>query len=377
MRATLADASLARYAGRFVWLELDFDKPANQAFLARHHVTYTPSFFILDPADERATATQLGGMTLPELGGFLERGERGVTAKAMTPAGAALARGDALLGRGRTAEAATAFHDALRLGGRTWPERERALGSLTWALMSSSQWQACGETASSEAARMKREQMFGRVILSGLSCVNQGGSASWTEPARRTLSPLAAEAIALPATLRDHRFQLYQQLMSAAERHGDRATVGRWGRRWLDELDATRPVNDDERTALDVARVDAASLLGEPLRVLPALIASERAMPDNYNASLRLAQMAADAGRYDEALAACDRGLAHVSGPLGRTWLLRTKADAFRRKGEPARARRVLGEALRAAQAIGVKEARERNVEAISNALRETQKGEK
>src|SRR5450755_659556 len=105
MRATLADASLARYAGRFVWLELDFDKPANQAFLLRHHVTYTPSFFILDPADERATATQLGGMTLAELGGFLEQGERGVTAKAMTPAGAALARGDALLGRGRTAEA--------------------------------------------------------------------------------------------------------------------------------------------------------------------------------------------------------------------------------------------------------------------------------
>ena len=35
MRDTLADASLARYAGQFVWLELDFDKPENEAFRFR------------------------------------------------------------------------------------------------------------------------------------------------------------------------------------------------------------------------------------------------------------------------------------------------------------------------------------------------------
>ena len=73
----------------------------------------------------------------------------------------------------------------------------------------------------------------------------------------------------------------------------------RWGEEWLAELDATRPADDDERSALDIARVDAARVMGQPLRVLPDLIASEKAMPGNYNASLRVAQMQLAAGRRD------------------------------------------------------------------------------
>jgi predicted negative regulator of RcsB-dependent stress response len=377
MRATLADASLARDAGRFVWLELNFDKPVNQAFLAQHAVMYTPSFFVIDPADERTTATQIGGMTLPELRQFLDRGEHGVIAKGATPSDAALARGDQMLARGQHAEAAAAYHEALRLGGKTWPQRERAVGAVTWALMLSGQSQACAETAALEAASMTRGQMFGRVVLAGLMCVNPGQQAPWAEAARKTLMPLAEEAIALPTTLRDHRFQLYQQLMHAADARDDKATLARWGDRWLDELEATRPANDDERSALDIARVDAASFLGAASRVLPALIASERAMPTNYNASLRLAQMEIDAKRYDDAIAACDRGLVHVSGPLGRTWLFETKADALTEVGRPAEARRVLEEALQSAQAIGVKQMRDHNIEKISNAIKELPKDAK
>ena len=377
MRATLADASLARYAGRFVWLELNFDKPVNQAFLERHGVLYTPSFFVINPVDEQTTVTQIGGMTLPELTQFLDQGAGGVMAKAGMPPNAALARGDEMLARGRHAEAAAAYQEALRLGGKTWPQHERAIGSVTWALMLGGQSQACAETAALEAPSMTRGQMFGRVVLAGLVCANQGQQAPWAEAARKTLRPLAEKAVALPEMLRDHRFQLYQQLMHAADMAGDEATVTRWGDRWLQELDATRPANDDERSALDIARADAASLLGAPSRVLPALIASERAMPTNYNASLRLAQMEFEAKRYDEAIAACDRGLAHVNGPLGRAWLLETKADALTQVGRPEEARRVLEAALQSAQLIGVKDARDRNVRMISNRIKRLQKDPK
>lgn len=371
MRAQLADASLARYAGRFVWLALDFDKPENQTFLKRHGVTFTPTFFVLNPEDERATSTQLGGMTLPELTLFLERGERGVLAKAVTPADAALARGDELLARGKTAEAAAAYDEARHLGGKSWADYDHAVGSFTWAAMSSGQSKTSAETAAAEAPLMARGQEFGRVVLAGLLCVNRESSAPWAEAARKTLVPLAVEAIALPSILRDHRFQLYQQLMYAADIGGDTAAVKRWGDLWLKEIDATNPANDDERSALDVARVDAASELGEPLRVIPALIASERAMPNNYNASLRLAQMETEAKQYDAAIAACGRGLKHVSGPLGRSWLLQTKADAMLRKGDRAGARRALRAALIAARAIGLKTARDRNVEKILKAIKE------
>jgi tetratricopeptide (TPR) repeat protein len=243
--------------------------------------------------------------------------------------------------------------------------------------MMNRQSQACAETATTEAPQMTRGQVFARVVLSGVTCVNQGKSAPWAQSAFKTLEPLAVEAIALPATLRDHRFQLYQQLMYNAEVRGDRGTVSRWGERWLNELDATKPANDDERSALDVARVDAASVLGDPLRVLPALIASEQAMPNNYNASLRLAQMANEAKQYNQAIAACKRGLAHVSGPIGRTWLLQTEAEALSGKGQSVEAKRALEAALRSARLIGVKASRERNIGVISKALKEMENAAK
>lgn len=377
MRATLTDARLQKYAGRFVWLDLNFDNTGNQAFLTSHGVTYTPSVFVLDPGDEHAIATQLGGMDLSELLALLNRADASFHANSASPANQSMAEGDAMQGRGESAAAAAKYREALNLGGAGWPQREHAVGSLTWALMLSGQVQSCAETAAREAPRMTRGEMFGRVVLAGMTCVNQGPSASWVEPARKVLEPLASEAIALPSTIRDHRFQLYQQSMFAAKNRGELATVKRFGELWLKELDSTTPANDDERSALDVARVDAASLMDDPVRVLPALAASERAMPANFNASLRLAQMQIEAKAYDEAIAACDRGLAKPNGPMGRTWLLQTKADALLRMDKPALAHHVLEEALQAAQQIAVKDARDRNVAKVQKIMKEIENGSK
>ena len=371
MRVTLTDSALARYAGRFVWLELNFDSPANQEFLTVHAVSYTPSFYILDPTDEHPLATQLGAMNLRELLAFLERGETSFLEKVKSPQDIALQKGDELLNRAQFVEAAKLFSEALKEGARDWPERDNAIASYTWSLMLSNQSQQCAETAVREAAGMNRGGVFGRVVLSGLNCINQVDPAPWADTALQQLQPLATEAIALPATVRDHRYQIYQQLMSAAKTRGDEVTVKKWGDLWLKELDSTTPASDDERSALDIARVDAASLLGDPLRVLPALIASARAMPTNYNASLRLAQMEIDARRYDEAIASCNHGLVHVTGPIGRTWLLQLKADALIRKNRLSAAQRVLESALSAARAIGLKQTRDRNVAKVQKTLAE------
>jgi tetratricopeptide (TPR) repeat protein len=361
MRETLADPSLARHAGRFVWLELDFDNPANQAFVAGREVAYTPSLFVIDPASERAAATHIGGMTLPELNVFLDQGEHGVKDEATAPAAAALRRGDELVGSGQVAAAAAAYREALRIADPAWPRRVQALRALTWALLTDGQSQACAETVAAEAPALPRDPAFASIVLSGLSCANRAGSAPWGEATRKTLEPLAAEAAAVPAALRDERFQLYQQLMHAALHRDDAAALARWGGRWLDEIEGTKPAGDDERSALDIARVDAVQLLGTPAR----------AIPGNYNASLRLAQVATAARRYDDALAACGRGLEHVTGPIARSWLLQTKAEALIGKGDPAAARRALDEALRCAHTIGTRANRDSNVARIERAIAE------
>ena len=322
MRATLEDARLARYAGRFVWLELDFDQPANQEFLRKHGVAFTPTMFIIDPVTDRATATQMGGLTLAELDRFLEHGEH-----------------DAISSRAFELVAARKYHEA---------------ADLTVA----------------EAPGMKRDEAFARTVLAGLNAVGSESAAPWAQKDRVIIEPLAAEALKVPGVLRDHRFQLYQDLMIAAALRHDNAALLRFGDQWLAEIDTTRPKSDDERSALDIARVDAADLLGQPVRVLPALIDSERAMPNNYNASLRLAQMFVAAKRYDEAVAACNRGLLHVTGPLGRMWILQTQADALAGKRDFARERTALDEALAAAHQIGMQSLREKNVAHLTQRLK-------
>src|SRR5579859_474002 len=92
--------------------------------------------------------------------------------------------------------------------------------------------------------------------------------------------------------------------------------------KWLAELDAVKPADDEERSAGDIARVEAISIYGDPERILPALRASEQAMPQNYNASLRVAQMEKAAQHYDATIAACDLGLSRNPGAQGRSSLL-------------------------------------------------------
>jgi tetratricopeptide (TPR) repeat protein len=362
MRVTLADPTLARQAGRFVWLELNFDAPANRDFLVARGVAYTPALFVLDPRSERATASHMGGMSLPALIQFLDQGAGGAT----SPADSALAQGDASAGLGRLDEAAAGYRLALRCAPPGWRRRGYALGQLKWALMIVRDSRACAELAVAEAPRLPHDPDFARVVLAGLTGANGGGPAAWAADARRVLVPLAAAAVDAPYVTRDNRFELYQGLMHAAELSDDPATRSRWGGRWLDELDVTVPTNDDERTALDVARVDAVSELGSPERALAALTASERAMPRSYNASLRLAQVEIMARRFDEALAACARGLARVDGPIGRTWLLETEAEAWMGKGDGAAARRALTDAARAARDINTRSNREHNLQRIA-----------
>jgi len=332
MRATLRGDALARQAGRFVWLELDFDGEANQDFLARHRVAWTPAFFIVDPGDERVLAVHLGGMTVPELYRFLDEGERSFRAP-----GRAASPGDV--------QASVSSLQAAR--------RPRA----------------CAETAVREAPRMPRNRPFASVVHAGLGCANQGGAAAWARRARKALEPLAEEGLQMTNALRDDRFQLYQQLMVAADLRGDTATRDRWGKAWLAEIDSVAPATSDERIALDVARVDAADLLGDPVRVLPALADSERAMPREYTASARLCSMATHAKHYDDALAACDRGLALATGAIGRTGLLYTKAQALIGKRETASAKEVLRLASQSARAIGYRRSREWYRERIAQLL--------
>jgi len=366
MRAELADTALAGHAGRFVWLELDFDSPANRDFLVRHAITATPTLLVLDPRGERATATHLGALAPAELLRFLDAGARGVALRATSPAESAMARGEAELGRGRLDAAVFAYREALRAGGPDWPRRPHALVQLTAALAANADAQGCATLAAAEAPHMARTPEFARVVCAGLQSAVRGGTAAWAPQARTALVPLAAEATAVPDLDRDTRFELYRALAREADQRGDRAAIARWGTAWQRELDASVPRNDDDRTSLDIARVEASEFVPDPAHFVAALEASERALPRDYVPSLRLAQLLLDAQRWDDAIAACERGLAKVDGPLGRSWLLQLEARAALGKGDRTTAKGALEKAHESALAINTPRNRDSNLRAIA-----------
>jgi tetratricopeptide (TPR) repeat protein len=370
MRDLLARADLAGYAGQFVWLELSYDAPENRAFLTKYGAEATPTFFAIASQDEQVTAMQTGAMSLHQLSQFIDRGASGADAKSQTPADAALMRGDNLRAQ-QPAASVRAYREALHLAPPPWPRRQLAETSLVEALQDNRQWQLCAETSATEAAHMTRDDLFARMVISGLWCLVSTDRSPWSEAALHKLQPLAEEALTLPATVRDHRDEIYRTLMNLSVARNDHAAAATFGDRWLAELDAMKPDSDDERSALDIARVENVQAFGSPERILPELKASELAMPNNYIASLRLAQMELAAKHFDDAIVACDRGLARAPGANGRAWLLQIKAQALREEGERVEARRVLQEALQAAQDIPNKGSREMNVDSIKRALRQ------
>lgn len=381
MRDLLQHADLSRYAGQFVWLELNYDTPANREFMTKFGAQSTPTFFVIDPRDERVTAMQTGAMSLPDLEKFLERGANGVSTTTQAPADAALMRGDALRAT-KPEDALQSYQEALRLAPANWPRRALAQTSLVEALQESGKYPQCAESAATQAAgrpKEERDDMFARMVGGGLWCLVSSSSDSdkpWWGAAAGKLKILAEEALALPTTVRDHRDELYRAQMYISLAQKDSAAAARYGDRWLAELDAIKPASDDERAALDIARVENIEAYGDPGRILPALRESERLMPSNYIASLRLAQTELEAKHYDKAIAACDRGLARNPGVAGRSWILQIKAEALTQKRQPAEARRALEEALEAAQAIP-SNTRERTVKHISDQLNTTDKSKK
>jgi tetratricopeptide (TPR) repeat protein len=316
---------------------------------------------------------QPGAMSLAELTQFLDRGASGVNTKTQTPADVTLTRGDVLLAE-KPAEAAKAYQEAIGLASANWPQRELAEASLVQALQDSRQWQQCAETSASDAAAMKRDVIFVRTVVAGMWCLASTDPAPWGDAVLAKLRPLAEEALTFPTTVRDHRDSIYRTLMFIAVKRKENASAAKWGKRWLAELDAVKPRSDDERSALDIARVENIQVYGDPKRILPALKESERAMPHNYIASLRLAQTENAAEHYDEAIAACDRGLGRGPGANGRAWLLQIKARSLQTEGKAGEARQALEEALQAAQEIPSQMGRDMNVSMIQNMLKTANK---
>jgi tetratricopeptide (TPR) repeat protein len=350
-----SDASLAREAGRFVWLDLNVDDERNAKVQDKLQIDGVPTLFVVDPSDEHVALRFLGGTTLDGLERLLDDGASAVSRSA-TGLGERLALADALYGSGRHAEAAQAYAELLASAPADWPRRSRASLARLDSLNLGKQFAACVAFAQELLPAFRHSPSAASVAGSGLDCASSLPNEDATrKPLLAQFEAAGREIVAdtsVPAPA-DDRSSLYGSLVDVRKDAGDTAGAKALGAEWSRflEAEATAARTPEERAVFDAHRVYAFIEAGHPESALPFLEQAERDRPKDPDPPSRLARVYRELKRWDDATAASDRALGKAQG-VTRISTLRSRADLENDRGDKAAARRFLDEALRSAQAL-------------------------
>lgn len=362
MRATvLNDPALAKNAGRFAWLSINTEEASNAGFVETLGVEAYPTFLVLD-ATGKVALRWAGSLTKPEFERLLDDGERAVAssgaahsggagskaASGRSAADAALARADRLGAEKKMDEAVAAYTETLKNAPASWAGRGRAVNSLLAALQKAGNLEECASVARRETPALPRGPAFAAAGATGLGCALEAPeSAAWRAGALEDLEPLVVESLGLDNVLADDRSSAYGMLVDLRDSRGDEAGVKEMAGRWLTFLEnqAAAAKTVEARAAFDSHRVGAALALGDPGRAVPALLASEKDLPEDYNPPARLAILYRELGRFDEALTESQRALDLAYGAR-KVRIFGDRADIYAKKGDKAAAKRTLEEGL-------------------------------
>src|SRR5262245_48833327 len=354
MRATvLTDKTLARHAGRFVWLSIDTENGKNAKFLEAYPWEAVPTFQVIDPASGKVAYRWLGAVSTKQLVQRFDESERAMAKSSGDDADGLYDRAGKLDAEGKPAEAAAAYAEALKIARKGWIARGRAAEAMVYALSQSDQSQACAEKGLELARALPEGGSRANVAATELDCaLSADDKAGWRKP---LIAPLEAEvkkALDFDGLNSDDRAGLRVVLIDAREKQGDEAGAKAGAVEFLTFLEAdAKNATPEARAALDGFRVSAAIAAGDPARALAPLTLSEQQLPWDCNSPARLAAIYRELGRYDEALAASSRALTKVYGPRKLT-VLSARAAIYEKQGDTDNAKATLEKALEFAKTL-------------------------
>jgi tetratricopeptide (TPR) repeat protein len=375
MRANVfTDKSLARQAGRFVWLAMNTEQAVNAPLRKQFPVAALPTYLVVDPEDEKIALRWVGGATVPQLHKLLDDGVAAVERKpGASGLDALLAMADDHYAAQEDSAAAVAYREVLAQAPADWPQRARVVDALLFAQQMADDNPACLALAQAELPRYRGTPTGLGLALGGLDAA-LALPAENPDRAKLVAGFEAAARAALADTALkvsdDDRSSVYGTLVAARDDAGDTTGKQQLAAEWADFLDAAaaRAQTPEQRTVYDAHRLTACIQAGTPERVVPVLQAAERDLPDDYNPPARLALAYKALKRYDDALAASDRALARVYGPR-QLVVLQARADIYAEQGEKESARRTLEEALVVAAALPAGQRSERQIAALKKKL--------
>lgn len=351
----LSDPSLASEAGRFVWLSMDGENAKNVALRKKLAIVGFPTYYVMDPADERVAFRWIGAFNVSQFKHVLDAGELAVQG-GKSALDRMLVSADSLAATGQDSLAAEVYGRLLLEAPRGYLHYGRVADALVFSLAQSGQHEAAAQNALEVLRGLGHTPAAANVAATGLSAAlelpkeNENRAALATFLETRTGELVADTALAISD---DDRSGLHITLLDAREAAGDSAGRRRRAERWAAFLEgaAARAGTPERRAVYDSHRLSAYLDLGQPERAVPMLEQSERDLPNDYNPPARLSVALRDLKRWDEALAANDRALAKTYGPRALN-IYRTRVDILMGRGDTAGAKAALGQAIAAAEAL-------------------------
>jgi tetratricopeptide (TPR) repeat protein len=365
------DAKLAPVADRYVWLELDMEEPANAGFREKFPVEAFPTYFILDPRDERALIRWIGGCSVERVLTLLD--EAMLAYNGETPE--RLAHADGLYAAGRNEEAAAAYRDVLDTADPGAPYYARTVESLLFALSATGDNERGLALAEKALPLLRHEMCAGNIVSYGLDFAI--GLPEDDPDRQERIATMEAEALAIAndralELVPDDRSGIYIALLGAREAAGDDEGYKEVASQWVAFLNeaAAAAKTPADRAVFDSHRLSAYLELGQPEKAVPLLERSEADFPDDYNPPARLALAYRVMGQWDLGVAASERALAKpgTTGPR-RLRILQNLAQLYEGSGDLEAERRTLAEAVRHGEGLATGQASESLVNALRKKL--------
>jgi len=350
------DASLERYAGRFVWLSINTEDAKNAAFLKKYPIPALPTLFVLDAKRDTVALRYVGGATVVQLTKMLGEAEKIYQSRATSAADRHLARADVLASSGKQKEAASAYEESIAAAPRSWKSFGRASESLIFAYSMAGDRDRCAARALALYPRVKGTTSAPNISSTGLSCAAALDKAHakridlLDKLEKATRETFANKKIVMSD---DDRSGLYLALIDAADASGDDEEVVRLKHEWSSFLEdaASRAKTPEQRAVYDSHRLTAYLELETPEKAIPMLEQSERDFPEDYNPPARLAVAYKAMKEYDKALAASDRALARVYGPR-KIAVYSVRTDIYVAMSDPKAAKETIVQAIDFAKSL-------------------------
>jgi thiol-disulfide isomerase/thioredoxin len=323
----LVDPSMAPFLDRFVWLEIDTDRPVNAKLLTRLQVDVWPTFYILSPEKEAVQARHLGAASIAQLRELLAQGEAGhqdaMAASGKLPAGSPMAfvrAGDRAAAAGELTAAARSYGEALTAAPPDWPRTADVLVKRIAALNKSGDVGGCADLGLREIGRAA-QGMTASVTDFAFYADDCADHIDETRArlVRGRLSEAVRGAVEAPTSAMsfDDKSDAFLRLRELAEKLGDQATARAMATRQRELLDravaqARTPLG---RMTYVWPRSEVYVYLGEGAKLVPELEKLAVELPKEYDPPYRLAWVSLKIGALDQALGAATRAAEMAYGP--------------------------------------------------------------